>query len=60
MRFDRRAHLRIVLASGLLDIAVDVPWWNRTPLRLTAWAPRSQVALNSNWISLPSAENDLH
>jgi hypothetical protein len=36
VRFDRRAHLPIVLASGLLDTAVDVPWWNGIRLRLTA------------------------
>lgn len=36
VRFDRRAHLPIVLASGLLDTAVDVPWWNGMLLRLTA------------------------
>jgi hypothetical protein len=36
VRFDRRAHLQIVLASGLLDTVVDVPWWNGTRLRLTA------------------------
>ena len=36
VRFDRRAHLPIVLASGLLDTAVDVPWWNGMRLRLTA------------------------
>jgi transposase len=36
VRFDRRAHLPIVLASGLLDTAVDVPWWNGMRLHLTA------------------------
>lgn len=36
VRFDRRAHLPIVLASGLLDTTVDVPWWNGMRLRLTA------------------------
>jgi hypothetical protein len=36
VRFDRRAHLPIVLASGLLDSPVDVPWWNGMRLRLTA------------------------
>ena len=35
VRFDRRAHLPIVLASGLLDTAVEVPWWNGMRLRLT-------------------------
>jgi len=36
VHFDRRAHLPIVLASGLLDTAVEVPWWNGVRLRLTA------------------------
>jgi hypothetical protein len=31
----RRAHLPIVLASGLLNRPVNVPWWNGLPLRLT-------------------------
>ena len=34
VRFHRRAHLPIVLASGLLNAAVPIPWWGRTPLRL--------------------------
>lgn len=33
--FHRRAHLPIILASGLLDQAVKVPWWNGHALRLT-------------------------
>ena len=28
VRFHRRAHLPIVLASGILDKPVAVPWWN--------------------------------
>jgi hypothetical protein len=36
VRFHRRAHLPIIIASGLLDKPVPVPWWNGTPLRLTA------------------------
>ena len=32
----RRAHLPIVMASGLLNRPVKVPWWNGLPLRLTA------------------------
>lgn len=36
VRFERRAHLPIILASGLLDRPVKVPWWNDLPLRLTA------------------------
>lgn len=31
----RRAHLPIILASGLMEQPVPVPWWNRLSLRLT-------------------------
>ena len=34
--FHRRAHLPILLASGLLNQAVSVPWWNGFALRLEA------------------------
>ena len=34
VRFHRRAHLPIVLASGLFGKPVAVPWWNGRPLRL--------------------------
>jgi hypothetical protein len=34
VRFHRRAHLPIVLASGLFDNPLPVPWWNGLPLRL--------------------------
>lgn len=34
MRFHRRAHLPIVLASGLIDKPVAVSWWNGRALRL--------------------------
>ncbi len=33
--FHRRAHLPIILASGLFDQTVKVPWWNGRALRLT-------------------------
>jgi hypothetical protein len=36
VQFHRRAHLPIVMASGLLNKPVKVPWWNGLPLRLTA------------------------
>ena len=36
-RFHRRSHLPIVLASGLLDQPVPIPWWNGLPLRLTTY-----------------------
>ncbi len=35
VRFHRRAHLPIVLASGLLNKPVSVPWWNDMKLVLT-------------------------
>lgn len=35
VRFHRRAHLPIIVASGLLDRPVSVPWWNGRSLRLT-------------------------
>jgi len=35
VRFHRRAHLPISSASGLLDQAVEVPWWHGVPLRMT-------------------------
>jgi hypothetical protein len=34
VRFHRRAHLPIVLASGLFDKPVAVPWWDGLRLRL--------------------------
>lgn len=36
VRFHRRAHLPILLASGLLEQPVPVTWWNGLPLRLTS------------------------
>ena len=35
VRFHRRAHRPIVLASGLLNAPVAVPWWNGMRLSLT-------------------------
>jgi hypothetical protein len=35
--FHRRAHLPIILASGLMNQPVPVPWWNGLPLRLTSY-----------------------
>ena len=34
IRFHRRAHLPIVLASGLIDKPVPVQWWHGRPLRI--------------------------
>ena len=33
VRFHRRAHLPIVLASGLFNKPVKVPWWDGRSLR---------------------------
>ena len=40
VEFPRRAHLPIVLASGLCERAVAVPWWNGRSLRLTTYTGR--------------------
>jgi hypothetical protein len=34
--FHRRAHLPIILASGIIDQTVKVPWWHGRTLRFTA------------------------
>lgn len=36
VRFHRRAHLPIIVASGLLEAPVRVPWWNDYSLRMSA------------------------
>ncbi len=36
VQLQRRSHLPIIVASGLLNAPVAVPWWNNTPLRITA------------------------
>jgi hypothetical protein len=36
VQFHRRAHLPIIIASGLLDKPVQIPWWNDRPLHMTA------------------------
>ncbi|HEV8692806.1 MAG TPA: hypothetical protein VGQ93_01260 [Lysobacter sp.] len=36
--FHRRAHLPIVLASGLFEKPVQIPWWNNRMLRLTTYS----------------------
>lgn len=35
--FHRRAHLPIILSSGLIDQPLPVTWWNGLPLRLTTY-----------------------
>ena len=41
VRFHRRTHLPIVLASGILDKPVAVPWWNGRSLRFVQNQPAS-------------------
>jgi hypothetical protein len=36
VRFHRRAHLPIIIASGLLDASPKVPWWDHHTLRMSA------------------------
>jgi hypothetical protein len=36
VRFHRRAHLPIIVASGILASTVTVPWWNGYSLRMSA------------------------
>jgi hypothetical protein len=36
VQFHRRAHLPIVVNSGLLDTPVTIPWWNNAQLVMTA------------------------
>jgi hypothetical protein len=36
VKFHRRAHLPIIIASGLLGKPVSVPWWNNVTLTMTA------------------------
>jgi len=41
--FHRRTHLPIILASGLMEQSIAVPWWNGHHLRLTTYnGPLSQ------------------
>jgi len=37
VHFHRRAHLPIILASGMLDDKTTLPWWNNASLTFAAW-----------------------
>jgi len=42
--FHRRTHLPIILASGLMEQRIAVPWWNDRSLRLTTYnGPSNQL-----------------
>lgn len=45
VNFHRRAHLPIILASGLLDTPIAVPWWNDNKLIMTSTTSRSTDSL---------------
>lgn len=36
VRFHRHAHPSIIIASGILDSSVKVPWWGHHTLRMSA------------------------
>jgi hypothetical protein len=36
VRFHRRAHLPIIIASGILNTPIKVPWWDNHSLRMSA------------------------
>jgi hypothetical protein len=42
--FHRRSHLPIILASGLIDQPVAVPWWSGRRLRLTTYNGLTEAA----------------
>jgi hypothetical protein len=42
--FHRRSHLPIILASGLIDQPVPVPWWHNRPLKLTTYPGPENLA----------------
>lgn len=43
--FHRRAHLPIILASGLMERPTPVPWWNGLSLRLTTYkSPENRLS----------------
>jgi transposase len=42
VQLHRRAHLPIILASGLLDMPIRIPWWNGLRLRLSTYSGPGQ------------------
>jgi hypothetical protein len=53
--YQRRSHLPIVLASGLLGQAIPITWWNGRSLSLITcqrpWGPPKSLANSSPWKS---------
>ncbi len=44
VEFHRRAHLPIVLASGMLDRPTEIPWWGGRSLRLSTFSGRDGLS----------------
>ena len=44
VNFHRRSHLPIILASGMVDKPIAVPWWNGRKLRLTTRTSSAETA----------------
>jgi transposase len=42
VNFHRRSHLPIIIASGMLEKPISVPWWNGRKLRLSTHAGSSE------------------
>ena len=54
VNFHRRAHLPIILASGLMDNPIEVPWWGGQKLLMTSRTTRS-VDLSDSSIEEPES-----
>src|SRR5262249_25448070 len=57
VRFHRRAHLPIIMASELFKTSTSVPWWNGLPLRFLEWVRRT-LARQANSLSVEIRASD--
>ena len=55
VRFHRRSHLPIVLASGLIDKPVAVPWWNGRALRIVQYPESPEMLASSRTVELQAS-----
>ena len=46
VNFHRRSHLPIILASGMMDKPIAVPWWDGRDLRLTTHAGLTESSID--------------
>jgi hypothetical protein len=52
VRFHRRAHVPIIIASGMLDSPLKVPWWHNHTLRMSASGEsKKSAAPLGQWVS---------